>query len=206
MDSQFPDVLLKQLEKERIAGGPDVIINPKLPPGFRFPNMNPHLARKGAVLILFYQKGPDWYFPLIQRPTYDGVHSGQVAFPGGRMEDGDENLIRTALRESREEIGVEEQDVNVVGELSHFFVSASNHLVKPVIGFHRAIPQFVPDNREVEVVIEAPLTELLSQAVTMKEVHTSRGYSITSASFLFDNRVVWGATAMMLAELKRILT
>lgn len=122
------------------------------------------------------------------------------------MEDGDENLIRTALRESREEIGVAERDVNVVGELSHFFVSASNHLVKPVIGFHRSIPQFVPDNREVEVVIEASLNELLSQAVTMKEVQTSRGYSITSASFLFDNRVVWGATAMMLAELKRILT
>ena len=205
MDIRFPDRLRAQLRLERAAGNLDKIVNPKLPSGFQFPNMDPLKARKGAVLILFYLKEDQWYFPLIQRPKYEGVHSGQVAFPGGRMEEGDETLIRTAIRETTEEIGVAGNEVEVIDSISDFFVAASNHLVRPVIGLYPSVPEFIPDNREVETVIEAPVSELMQQAVSFQEIKSPRGYSLISPSFIFDDRVVWGATAMMLTELKRIL-
>lgn len=206
MDHEFPDRLKHVLTADLLRHtGAHPIINPKLPQGFQFPNMNPDQARRGAVLVLFYQKENIWHFPLIQRPIYEGVHSGQIAFPGGRKEDSDADLIATALRESEEEVGVVQGSVTVLGSMSDFFVAASNHLVRPVVGLMDRIPVYVPDEREVASIIEAPLHDLMKQPVRMKEISTSRGYTLVSPTFEFEDKLVWGATAMMLTELKRMI-
>lgn len=179
---------------------------PRFPSGNRIQFKNAENPRKGAVLVLLYEQGDSFSFPLIQRPTYDGVHSGQVAFPGGKMEPEDPDLYITAIREAEEEIGIDRQYVEVLGCLSEFFVAASNHLVLPVVGYYHAEPVFTPDQHEVEHVIEAPLKELLDQERRKeKEITTNHGYKLLSPYFDIQDKVVWGATAMMLSEFAEII-
>lgn len=206
MTNDFISRLGNRLKEPLPGVGAHQKMKPILPSGIRFRDADPATARKGGVLILFYLKENEWYFPLIQRPMYDGVHSGQVAFPGGRMEESDANQIETAIRESFEEIGIEQHKVEVLGVLSEFFVAVSNHMVLPVIGFYPEIPQFIPEEREVEEVIEVPLKHLLDKELLKeKEILAASGYRLRSPYFELENRVVWGATAMMLSELKDII-
>ena len=161
--------------------------------------------KRGGVLILFYEEDGRIKFPLIQRPEYNGVHSGQVSLPGGKMEDG-ETLIETAFREAREEIGVEEEKMEVIGLLTQFYIWVSNFKVQPVIAFSKDVPRFRLDMHEVEEVIEADLEDLLSEKnVKQKEIHTSLGFKIKSPYYDVQGKVVWGATAMMLSELTEII-
>ncbi len=181
-------------------------LKPILPSGARFKAPNRETARYGGVLLLLYKKQDEWYFPLIQRPTYDGIHSGQVAFPGGRQENMDRDLFDTALRESYEEVGTSTEKVEVIGALSEFFVAVSNHLILPVVGLYPDVPQFLPDPREVDHVIEAPLSQLLDHTVLkQKEIQASSGYRLISPYFEIENKVVWGATAMILSEFVDVL-
>ena len=198
------DDLIARLEKrlkEPLPGGhAHEKMKPILPSGARLKG-DPSKARKGAVMLLLYQDNGEWYFPLIQRPIYAGVHSGQVAFPGGRQEEYDTDLFETALRESNEEIGVQAQNIEVIGCLSEFFVAVSNYLVLPVVCFHEGKPQFVPDAREVDHVIEAPLRQLLDvDLLKEKEILAASGYRLRSPYFEIEKKIVWGATAMMLSE------
>jgi len=172
-------------------------------PRFKFPNP----PKLGAVLILFYRLNNEWHFPLIQRPKYIGVHSGQIGLPGGKMEHSDKDLIATALRETEEEIGIKQDKVAVIGSLSEFYVGASNHQILPVIGYYDGNqPTFIPDNYEVAEVIEAPLETLLDErSVKSIEMTVSPGLSLDSPYFHLSDRVVWGATAMMLSELVDVI-
>ncbi len=174
---------------------------PTVPGGNRVQFKNNGEPRKGAVLILLYEDDGKIHFPLIQRPLYEGVHSGQIALPGGRYEEDDTDLIATALREANEEVGVLVNDVSVIGQLSEFMVSASNHLVLPVIGYTTNKPLFIPDPREVDEVVTATLEELLDTGrLKEKEIVTAHGYRLRSPYYDIQGKVVWGATAMMLSE------
>ncbi|MEP0366136.1 MAG: CoA pyrophosphatase [Cyclobacteriaceae bacterium] len=192
---------LKKRLKEPLPGGQaHEKMKPILPSGARLKG-DPSKARLGAVMLLLYQDKGEWYFPLIQRPLYEGVHSGQVAFPGGRKEESDVDLFETALRESNEEIGIQAQNVEVIGTLSKFFVAVSNYMVLPVVSFHEGKPQFVPDAREVDHVIEAPLSQLMNiDLLKEKEILAASGYRLRSPYFEIEQKTVWGATAMMLSE------
>ncbi|MFY0607053.1 MAG: CoA pyrophosphatase [Cyclobacteriaceae bacterium] len=162
--------------------------------------------RKGAVLIMLYEKNGEIHFPLIQRPLYEGVHSGQMALPGGRYEEEDESLISTALRETHEEVGISPDTIEVIGSLSEFMVTASNHLILPVVGFANQPPTFVANEVEVAEIIEAPLSQLLDERrIKEKEIVTAHGYRLRSPYFDLEDKVVWGATAMMLSEFATIL-
>ena len=179
---------------------------PKVPGGNRVKFKNSGAPRKGAVLILLYENDGKIHFPLIQRPLYEGVHSGQIALPGGRYEEDDSDLIATALREANEEVGVPTREVNVIGQLSEFMVSASNHLVLPVIGYSVSKPSFIPDPREVDEIVEATLDELLdSGRLKEKEIVTAHGYRLRSPYYDIQGKVVWGATAMMLSEFVELI-
>lgn len=162
-------------------------------------------TRKSAVLILFYPKDNHVFVPLILRPAYDGVHGGQMAFPGGRAEKEDENLIRTALREAQEEIGIKAIDVKILGQLTEIFIPPSNFFVLPVIGFINYLPDFYPDAREVDAIFEIPIEEFLSESnIQIRKVNV-RGLLLETPCFVINDRIIWGATAMMLAELVEIL-
>lgn len=162
-------------------------------------------TRKSAVLILFYPFKEAIYLPLILRPAYDGVHSGQMAFPGGRYELSDKNLIRTALREAQEEIGLRLNDVSVLGVLTEIFIPPSNFFVLPVVATLPYRPDFYPDPREVDDVIEVDLSELLDSSIIGSSEITVRGSRFDAPHYLIQEKKVWGATAMMISELIDII-
>lgn len=158
-------------------------------------------ARQSSVLILLYPYEDTVYLPLILRPIYPGVHSGQVALPGGGREPGDADLIATALREAQEEVGVQPDEVQVLGKLSPLYVRPSNHMVLPVVGCCDHRPAFEIDPREVALLIEAPLIEFLEPANKHVEVWQLRDRVADVPYFGVQQQVIWGATAMILGEL-----
>ena len=162
-------------------------------------------TRESAVLILFYPAENEIFIPLILRPQYDGVHGGQMAFPGGRAEKEDESLIRTALREAQEEIGVRLTDITVLGQLTKLFIPPSNFFVQPVIGFMNHKPDFYPDAREVDKVIEITLSEIINPAIIGRKILQVRGVDVDAPFYQIQEHTVWGATAMMISELLTVI-
>jgi 8-oxo-dGTP pyrophosphatase MutT (NUDIX family) len=162
-------------------------------------------TRESAVLILFYPSENQVFMPLILRPQYDGVHGGQMAFPGGRAEKEDENLIRTALREAQEEIGVRVSDVKVLGKLTKLFIPPSNFYVQPVVGYMTRKPDFYPDPREVDKVIEIALEDLKKPEIVGRKTLNVRGVEVDTPFYDILETTVWGATAMMISELLMVI-
>lgn len=163
-------------------------------------------ARKAAVMMLFYPKDGITHLVLILRNTYPGVHSSQIAFPGGKVELEDANLQETALRETFEEIGVDVNKIEVIREFTSVYIPPSNFLVAPFLGISRSQLEFTLQEDEVAGIIEVPLTLLLDDAaVITKQITTSYANLIDVPVFQFGDHGVWGATAMMLSELKDAL-
>jgi 8-oxo-dGTP pyrophosphatase MutT (NUDIX family) len=159
-------------------------------------------TRKSAVLILLYPSGGQICFPMIVRPVYAGVHSGQVGFPGGRMEESDLTYADTALREAFEEIAIQPATVDVLGMLSPLYVPASNFMVYPVVGTVDERPVFRPDPREVAQVLEIPLSQLQDTSrVGFKEILVRDAVAIQAPFYDLQDQTVWGASAMILSEL-----
>jgi len=162
--------------------------------------------RNAAVMMLFFPKEASTHIALILRPEYEGVHSGQIALPGGKFEKEDLNFTETALRETEEEIGVAIDHVEVIKTLTKVYIPPSNFWVHPFLGFTKERPQFVIQEEEVAKVIEVPLEELLNEANVKPQIlSTSYAKNIEVPSFILDGYVVWGATAMMLSELKMFI-
>jgi 8-oxo-dGTP pyrophosphatase MutT (NUDIX family) len=152
-------------------------------------------------LALLYPIEEQLYLVLILRPTYKGVHSGQVAFPGGGFEEGDGDLIQTALREAYEEVGVPANTVTVLGQLSPLYVFASNYLVFPTVAWAPAQPSFKIDPYEVAQLLEVPITALLDPANHQVEPWALRDRLADVPFYYVQGQKIWGATAMMLSEL-----
>ena len=162
-------------------------------------------TRKSAVLILFYKGNGEIYIPLILRPKYDGVHAGQMAFPGGRFENFDENLHRTALREAQEEIGIKATDVKIMGQLTEIFIAPSNFYAQPVVGFIPYKPDFYPDPREVDTVFEVNIKEFLDPKNISKTTIKVKELSFEVPCYVINGNIIWGATALMISELTAII-
>ena len=162
---------------------------------------------KSAVLVLLYSDDRGQIkFPLIQRPRYNGAHSGQVSLPGGKAEPTDKSLIHTALREAQEEIGVVPANIEVVGEMTQLFIWVSNYIVKPVVALYKEKPVFLKEEKEVDEIIETDLFDIINpQNRKQGTVYTSGQYRIKSPYIEINNKVVWGATAMILNELSMIV-
>ena len=142
----------------------------------------------------------------ILRKTYNGVHSNQVGFPGGKVEKEDENLVATALRETHEEVGVHPHDVEIVREISEIYIPPSNFEVQPYIGLYKEPKPFILQDDEVERSIEIPITEFLNETnIITKKLSTSYANEIDVPAFKLNGYIVWGATAMMLSEIKMLL-
>ena len=172
------------------------------PARFKIPD-NP---RRGAVLIMLYETDNLIRFPLIVRPVYDGVHSGQVALPGGSVEQGDKDLFATAVRETEEETGILKKNVKIIGKLSELYIPPSNFLVSPFVGVHISKPLFIPHTREVARIVEVNLEKIMDEKfVHEKNMKLSNGITVLTPYFDFDGLVVWGATAMILNEFKSVL-
>jgi 8-oxo-dGTP pyrophosphatase MutT (NUDIX family) len=164
-------------------------------------------ARQGGVLILLFPGKDDICFALMQRPDYKGVHGGQISLPGGKREPSDADIIQTALRESYEELGIIPETVNISGMLTPLYIPPSNFHITPVVGFSEREPRFIPAPEEVDSVIVVPLNQLMDPAnIRPKRVKTGFGISLDVPAFFINGHIIWGATAMILSELKAILT
>lgn len=158
---------------------------------------------KSSVLLLFYPDTSGQVTTvLIQRPEYNGAHSGQISFPGGRHEPGDPDLAHTALRETNEEIGVDLGMVSIQGKLTDLFIPPSNFIVSPFVGIAEYRPVFTPDPVEVAGILEFSLKELLNPSCReMRELTLRDGYRLETPCFNLNGHIVWGATAMIISEM-----
>lgn len=168
-------------------------------------------CREAAVLLLLYRpktntEPPEWHLTLIKRPDYAGVHSGQIALPGGQREAG-ETLLETALRETREEIGVTVPKDNVIGQLSPLYTPPSNFCIYPFVAIYSHYPDFQPDPREVATVVEVPVRMLFDPSRRRAEIWHFEKYGDRRVPF-FDilGHKVWGATAMILSEFTALVS
>jgi len=163
-------------------------------------------ARNAAVMMLFYPKKEETHLLLIVRNSYPGVHSSQIAFPGGKVEEIDFDLKATALRETHEEIGIHPDKILVLRDFSSVYIPPSNFLVHPFLGISTSELQFTLQEEEVAGIVEMPLSMLLDDSIIInKTLQTSYSKSIEVPVFQIDEHSVWGATAMMLSELKEAL-
>ena len=142
-------------------------------------NIQENNPKKAAVLILLYPKNNRTHLVLIERNSYLGVHSSQIAFPGGKVEVNDPSVAFTALRETQEEIGVEMNKVSIIKAFTEVYIPPSNFMVFPFLGYVNEELQFNPEPREVASVIELSIENFLDERlVVTKEMNTSYSNSI----------------------------
>ena len=167
----------------------------------------PSSAKPSGVLILLYPYRDDIGFVLMRRPDYTGVHSGQISLPGGKFEEEqDRDLIATAMREAKEEVGIKPSAVNIIGTLTPLYIPPSNYLVTSVVGWTEQRPEFIADPREVEEIIEMSLTDFLNDLnVRTRRIKLFMGLSANFPCYYIDRNVIWGATAMILSEFRVLL-
>lgn len=163
--------------------------------------------KEAAILALFYPNAQgETCLVLILRKTYKGVHSAQVGFPGGKYELADKDLQVTAIRETEEEIGVPKSSIEVIKKLSPLYIPPSNFMVHPYVAMSKNTPNFIKQDEEVEAIIEVRLTDFLNEENnTTARVSTSFGVTANVPALKLNGHNVWGATAMMLGELKDLL-
>jgi 8-oxo-dGTP pyrophosphatase MutT (NUDIX family) len=162
--------------------------------------------KKAAVMMLFYPKNSKTHLVLIVRNSYEGVHSAQIAFPGGKFEANDETFENTALRETQEEIGIISDTIEIIRSFTHLYIHPSNFLVHPFFGICKEEVAFVPDPTEVADIIELPLSVFMDDNIVVSvNLSTSYANMIQVPAFKIKEHIVWGATAMMLSELKEVL-
>lgn len=164
---------------------------------------NPKTA---AVMMLFYPKNGETHLVLIVRNSYQGVHSAQIAFPGGKYEPRDQVFENTALRETHEEIGIPPDSIEILKAFTRLYIPPSNFMVYPFFGICRDEIVFVPDTSEVADIIELPLSVFMGDDILVSvNLTTSYAENIMVPAFKIEDHIVWGATAMMLSELKEVL-
>ncbi|MBA0884689.1 NUDIX hydrolase [Flavobacterium undicola] len=208
MDFQYFLKFIPQLIQEEL---PAAVSHEKMMPLQRkellekinFKEINP---KEAAVTMLFYPKNKETHLVLIVRNSYKGVHSAQIAFPGGKFELEDADFQTTALRETEEEIGISRDKIEIIKAFSSLYIPPSNFMVYPFLGICKEEIQFVPDALEVASIIELPLTVFMDDSIlTIENLSTSYASFIEVPAFKIDGHIVWGATAMMLSELRDVL-
>ncbi|MBT6438997.1 MAG: CoA pyrophosphatase [Flavobacteriales bacterium] len=203
----FQSKLLAELEKPL----PGIEAHFKLAPYKRLIGKNARekdpSPKLSAVLALLFPKNNEPHILLTLRNTYKGVHSKQVSFPGGKREKIDTSFEQTALRETEEEIGINTKSIQILGKLTEVYIPPSRFLVHPFVGVTPSSPIFKPDAHEVSEIIECPISQLLDDSI-IKEKNiflTTTQQKMKTKYFDVNGHVVWGATAIMLSELKDII-
>lgn len=209
LQSEFRE-FIERLKNELHESLPGVEAHLKLAPEMRVNDLKegktPAHAIESAILILLYPLNYRLHTAVILRNEYDGVHSGQISFPGGKAEPAEFDFIDTALREAEEEVGISPTEVEVVGQLSPFYVRPSNFVVYPVVGFMPVRPEFHPDASEVQRIIEIDIyKELIFNNIISRTLTFKNNYQVDAPGFEVGGEFLWGATAMIVSELLHVL-
>jgi 8-oxo-dGTP pyrophosphatase MutT (NUDIX family) len=166
-------------------------------------------AKIGGVMVLLFLKNNEWHILLMQRTVDGGTHSGQISFAGGKYDAQDGCITYTAMRELQEEMSIHHTQYSILGQLTPLYIPPSNFYVTPIVAVVNQTLQVQPNPTEVSAVIQMPLTHLLNNAnMQVATVYRSDDVSITMQAPVYrldDNTIIWGATAMMLSELKQLV-
>ena len=157
-------------------------------------------ARKASVLLCFYEHKDELYLTLIKRTTYDGPHSGQISFPGGKPVSLDSSLWDTAKREFKEELGVDLSSASPLLTLSRVYIPPSNFLVTPFVAVVKKKPFFHLDSREVALKIDISLYELIHLKIKQGPILEGNHKGVVVPCYVYEGHMIWGATAMVLSE------
>jgi len=162
--------------------------------------------KKSAVLALIYPNNQgEAMMAFILRKSYEGYHSGQIAFPGGKVETADNTLYDTALREANEEVNIAIADVKYIKNLTSVFIPVSNYMVYPFLAYADKTPHFIKDPIEVDEILQFPLSQIINNPlVPIQKEYFGKEYTLNA--FKINNYLIWGATAMILAEIKALFT
>ncbi len=158
------------------------------------------VMKTAAVLIGFFEKRNNWYFPLIKRPMHEKNHPGQIALPGGAREN-NETLEETALREAFEEVGIIPNNVEIIGKLTPLPVPVSNYLIYPFVGIINKEPEWKINKDEVAELIILKLDDLIEADNGYSENWDLRGNKVKVPVFKLSDKTIWGATATVLCEM-----
>ena len=161
--------------------------------------------QRSAVLIPIYRKQGQYYILLTKRTQEVKNHRGQISFPGGAYQEEDGTLLNTALRESYEEIGLGADDIDILGEMDDFLTQVSNYIISPFVAVIPWPYEFKLNSREIEELIEVPISALLEQGRRRLETRVIDGEEVTSFFYRYQGRVIWGATARILSQLLDII-
>ncbi len=198
---------IKQLSNAKISGlDAQFKLAPEIRKEFSEEKIKASNPRKAGVLVIFYpDKKGELHILLTLRASYKGVHSAQISFPGGKLDPKDSSLQHTALREAKEEVGIIEEDITIFKKMTDVYIPPSNFIVTPYLSYLKYTPKFTK-NYEVEALIEVKLSDLLADtAISSTILSTSYAKNIYVPCFKLNNYIVWGATAMMLNEIKELI-
>jgi len=198
------------LKSKLLSQLPGVEAHLRLAPEVRINDLKigstPDNALESAVLILLYPFGKRLHSVVILRNEYDGAHSGQISLPGGKAEPTDADFKQTAVREAHEEVGIDPEGIEIVGQLSRFYVRPSNFVIYPYVAFMPHRPDFRADTTEVQRIIEVDIfSEINYSKVGYRELKFKNNLKITAPGFVVGGEFMWGATAMIFSELLQIL-
>jgi 8-oxo-dGTP pyrophosphatase MutT (NUDIX family) len=203
-----PETLIARLEarlKERRPGlAAQLRMVPDPRPGDQTYEEVGDRCLKAGVLILLYAREDRIFLALTRRTSKVAHHQAQISFPGGQM-DKSESIVEAALREAREEVGIRPECLRILGELTPLYIPPSNYCIYPVVAFADGRPDFRPFAEEVEEVIEVPLDHLLDPHNMRRETWPLKGADVSVPFYQFSGHKIWGATAMVLAELVELL-
>jgi len=160
-------------------------------------------CQKAGVLLLLYLKAASVFIVLTRRTELVDRHQAQISFPGGRQEEG-ESLEQTALRETKEELGIQSSALQVLGQLTPLYIPPTNYCIYPFVGRMKEPPQFKPSPYEVAELLEIPLNYLFDPQTVRREMWTLHGKKVMVPFYFFEGHKIWGATAMVLAEFVEI--
>jgi mutator protein MutT len=160
-------------------------------------------VKQSSVLLLLFKEDNELKACLIKRTANMKYHAGQIALPGGKIEKG-ETAEETALRETFEEVGIEPDKITILGKLSEFYVEVSRFQIQPIVGWLQNRPVFKTNRDEVEKVIIFSLKKMKSPFCEV-EMNTVTG-RMKVPCIQFENEIIWGATAMILAEFSDLLS
>ncbi len=180
----------------------EMITNPR--PGHKVYHEVEDSCIKAGVLVFLYPWRGQLYLVLTRRTEQMVFHQAQISFPGGRQERG-ESIEQTAIREAQEELKIQPKSIRILGKLTPLYIPPSNYCIYPIVATADARPDFHPSRQEVAEVVEVPLGHLLDAQNISKETWTLRGESIEVPFYFFKGHKIWGATAMVLAELVSLL-
>jgi 8-oxo-dGTP pyrophosphatase MutT (NUDIX family) len=199
--------LIQKIQNTQLLGEEaHKIYSPPYRPILSYEEILTKKPRFAAVNILLYLKNNEWYFPLMQRTiNQNDKHSGQISFPGGSRDEDDTDFATTAIRETSEEIGIDQNFVKIIRAMTPIYIPPSNFYVHPFISFTKKNPIFLLQESEAVELIEIPVNDILNLSTEpeMKVLPSSREIAVPYIDF--NGYLIWGATSMILSEFSQIL-